>query len=126
LLVPTAVVVLSNPRSSSDETFGRLFNALATAYDYRRAGDDVVILFQGAGTRWVAALEEPDHPAHALFEAVRDTVAGVSNACANVFGATDDAVSADVPLLDDNPVPGTSGLPSLRNLIGTGHTVLTF
>ena len=32
----------------------------------------------------------------------------------------------DVPLLDDNPVPGTSGLPSLRKLIGTGHTVLTF
>ena len=71
-------------------------------------------------------LEQPDHPAHALFEAVRDTVAGVSSACANVFGATDAALSADVPLLDDNPVPGTSGLPSLRKLIGTGHTVLTF
>ncbi len=56
---------------------------------------------------------------------VRDTVAGVSSACANVFGATDAAARGDMPLLDDNPVPGTSGLPSLRKLIGTGHTVLT-
>jgi hypothetical protein len=123
--VPTAIVVLSDPTSSSDEAFGRVFNALATAYDHRQAGDDVVMLFQGAGTRWVEQLEKPDHPAHALFEAVRDTIA-VSSACANVFGATDGAVGAGVPLLDDNPVPGTSGLPSLRKLIGTGHTVLTF
>ena len=117
--MPTAIVVLSDPRSSSDEAFGRLFNALATAYDYQQAGDDVVVLFQGAGTRWIAELQQPQHPAHALFEAVRDTVAGV-------FGATDAAVHADVPLLDDNPVPGTSGLPSLRKLVGTGHMVLTF
>jgi hypothetical protein len=123
--VPTAIVVLSDPTSSSDEAFGRVFNALATAYDHRQAGDDVVMLFQGAGTRWVEQLEKTDHPAHALFEAVRDTIA-VSSACANVFGATDGAVGAGVPLLDDNPVPGTSGLPSLRKLIGTGHTVLTF
>ena len=124
--MPTAIVVLSDPSSSSDEAFGRVFNALATAYEYRQAGDEVVMLFQGAGTRWVGELEQPDHPAHALFEAVRDTVAGVSSACANVFGATDAALSADVPLLDDNPVPGTTGLPSLRKLIGTGYTVLTF
>jgi hypothetical protein len=123
--VPTAIVVLSDPTSSSDEAFGRVFNALATAYDHRQAGDDVVMLFQGAGTRWVEQLEKADHAAHALFEAVRDTIA-VSSACANVFGATDGAVGAGVPLLDDNPVPGTSGLPSLRKLIGTGHTVLTF
>jgi DsrE/DsrF-like family len=124
--VPVAIVVLSDPSSSSDEAFGRVFNALATAYDYRQAGDDVVMRFQGAGTRWVGELEQPDHPAHALFEAVRDTVGGVSSACANAFGATDEALSADVPLLDDNPVPSTSGLPSLRKLIGTVHTVLTF
>jgi len=40
--VPTAIVVLSDPTSSSDEGFGRVFNALVTAYDHRQAGDDVV------------------------------------------------------------------------------------
>lgn len=124
--MPTAIVVLSDPASSPDEAFGRVFNALATAYDHQQAGDDVVMLFQGAGTRWVEQLEKADHPAHALFEAVRDTIAGVSSACATAFGATNGAVEAGVTLLDDNPVPGTSGLPSLRKLIGTGHTVLTF
>lgn len=124
--MPTAIVVLSDPSSSSDEAFGRVFNALATAYDHHRAGDDVTMLFQGAGTRWVAELQQPDHPAHQLFEAVRETVAGVSSACATAFGAADDAAAAGLPLLDDNRVPGTSGLPSLRDLIAAGQTVLIF
>jgi hypothetical protein len=124
--MPTAIVVLSDPRSGSDDAFGRVVNALALAYEYRQAGDEVTVLFQGAGTRWIGELTRTDHPAHALFEAVRDTVAGVSGGCAAAFGATDDAVGAGFELLTDNPVPGTPGLPSLRKLIGNGHTAVTF
>lgn len=124
--MPTAIVVLSDPQSGSDEALGRVFNALATAYEYKQAGDEVTVLFQGAGSRWVGALDQQDHPAHALFESVRDTVAGVSSGCADAFGAATDAVDAGWQLINDNPVPGTSGLPSLRKLIGCGHTILTF
>jgi hypothetical protein len=53
-------------------------------------------------------------------------VAGVSCGCADVFGAADDATTAGLALIKDNPVPGTGGLPSLRNLLADGHTVLTF
>jgi hypothetical protein len=35
-------------------------------------------------------------------------------------------LDAGIQLLNDNPVPGTNGLPSLRKLIGSGHTVPTF
>ena len=70
IAMPIAIVVLSDPQSGSDEALGRVFNALAAAYDYKHAGDEVTLLFQGAGTRWVGALEQHDHPAHALFEAV--------------------------------------------------------
>jgi len=34
-----------------------------------------VTLFQGAGTRWIGELTKADHPAHELFEAIKDTVA---------------------------------------------------
>ena len=121
----TAIVVLSDP-AGGEEALGRLFNALAAAHDLRQRQHDVEILFQGAGTRWTAHLLRPDHPAHALYTAVADRVAGVSSACADVFGARADAESNGFRLLGDNALPGTSGLPSLARYVGEGYTVLTF
>lgn len=121
-----AIIVLSDPRSGSEEALGRVFNALAAAHDFKAQGDQVTLRFQGAGTRWIGQLSKADHPAHDLFEAVKDTVAGVSCGCADVFGATDDAEKSGFDLIKDNPIPGTSGLASLRKLALEGYTVLTF
>lgn len=121
-----AIVIFSDPKSGTEEALGRLFNALASAYDFKQNGDDVTLLFQGAGTRWIGEVSKVEHPAHDLFEAIKDTVAGVSCGCADVFGATEDAVKSGFDLIKDNAVPGTTGLPSLRNLIADGYKVLTF
>ncbi len=121
-----AIILLSDPKSGSEEALGRLFNALAAAYDFKQHGDDVTVLFQGAGTRWIGELAQAEHPAHALFEEVQDKVAGVSCGCADVFGGTEDAEKSGFDLIKDNPVPGTSGLPSLKKLVGDGYSVLTF
>jgi hypothetical protein len=121
-----AILVLSDPASGSEEALGRVFNALAAAHDFKERGDEVTVLFQGAGTRWVRHLVELDHPAHGLYAAVADRVAGVSRGCADVFGAADDAGAVGVPLLADNAVPGTAGLASLRNLVADGYSILTF
>ncbi len=121
-----AIVVLSDPKSGSEESLGRVFNALASAYDFKQRGDDVTVLFQGAGTRWVSEVSKSDHPAHDLFEAVKDKVAGVSCACADVFGASEEVAKTGFDLITDNAVPGTSGLPSLGQLAADGYTVLTF
>ena len=85
----SAIVVLSDPKNGED-ALGRVFNALATAYDHQQAGDDVTILFQGAGTRWIGELNQSNHPVHELFNAVKDNIAGVSCGCAEVFGATEE------------------------------------
>jgi hypothetical protein len=121
-----AIMVLSDPKSGSEEALGRVFNALASAYDFKRRGTPVQVLFQGAGTRWVAELSKTDHPAHRLFQEVRDTVAGVSCACADVFGAATAVESQGFDLIKDNMVPGTTGLPSVGKLLTDGYTVLTF
>ncbi len=121
-----AIIILSDPKSGSEEALGRVFNALAAAYDFKQHGDEVTVLFQGAGTRWVGELGKAEHPAHALFEEIQDKVAGVSCGCAEVFGATEDAEKSGFDLIKDNPVPGTSGLPSLKKLVGDGYSVLTF
>ena len=121
-----AIIILSDPKSGSEEALGRVFNALAAAYDFKEQGDEVTVRFQGAGTRWIAELSKAEHPAHDLFEAVKDTVAGVSCGCADVFGANEEAEKSGFELIKDNPVPGTSGLASLRKLATDGYTVLTF
>jgi hypothetical protein len=121
-----AIVVLSDPKSGSEESLGRLFNALASAYDFKQHGDNVTLLFQGTGTRWIGEITKPDHPAYEMFEAVKDKVAGVSSGCAEVFGATEEAEKSGFNLLKDNLAPSTNGLPSLQKLIAKGYVVLTF
>ena len=111
----TAIIVLSDPKGGSEEALGRVFNALASAYEFKNNGDEVTILFQGAGS-----------PAHGLFEAVKDKVAGVSAGCAAVFGATEEVEQHGFHLIKDSAVPGTPGLPSLRSLLVQGYTILTF
>jgi hypothetical protein len=122
----TAVIVYSDPKNGSEESLGRVFNALAATYDFKQQGDEVTLLFQGAGTRWVGELSQKDHPAHELYESVRDKVAGVSCGCAAVFGATAEVEKQGLELIKDNAVPGTTGLPSLRKLVSDGYTILNF
>ena len=122
----SAIIIMSDPKSGGEDALGRLFNGLATAYDFKTNNDDVTILFQGAGTRWAAEVTKEDHPVHALYKAVEDKVAGVSCGCADVFGASEDAVKNGFDLIKNNPVPGTSGLPSLQKLAADGYNVMTF
>lgn len=103
-----------------------VFNGLAAAYEFRSQGDDVSIQFQGAGTRWLGVLAKPEHPAHELFQQVKDTVVGASCGCADVFGSAEEVRQSGFDLIKDSPVPGTSGLLSLRRLVLEGTTVLTF
>ena len=121
-----AIVILSDPKSGSEEALGRVFNALAAAYDFQQNGAEVTVLFQGAGTRWLAELTKAQHPAYELFNMVKDNIKGASCGCAAVFDATQDVQSAGFDLIKNNPVPGTPGLPSLRALLGEGYSVLVF
>lgn len=121
-----AIVVLSDPKNGGDEALGRVFNALAAAYDFKERGHAVQILFQGAGTRWAGQLVRADHPAHALYMAVEDKVAGASSGCSDVFGARAEVEESGLRLISDTAIPGTSGLPSLAGLASEGYTILTF
>ena len=118
----TAIVMLSDPKEGSDESLGRLFNGLAAAFDYKTAGKEVAIVFQGTATRWPEVLQHEDHPAHEFFKAVEDKILGISCACTDAFGAN----PLGLKLIKDNPVIQTTGLPSLSNLQDQGFSVLTF
>ena len=120
----TTIIVLSDP-NGGEEALGRVFNALAAAYDFKQHQRPVQIVFQGAGTRWPGVLSSVDHPAHALFKSVEDTVYGASAACATAFGALADVERTGLRLVANNAVPNTAGLPSLVAFAADGP-ILTF
>ena len=122
----TAIVILSDPKSGAEEALGRVFNALALAAESKQKGDEVAVVFNGPGTRWPAELTKLTHPAHALYQSVRDVVQGASCACAEVFGATESVKSCGVASVNDNALPGTAGLLSLRRYLADGWSVVVF
>lgn len=121
----TAIIVISDPKAG-EEALARVFNALGLAADCQRAGDQVELAFIGTGTRWPAALTQPTHPAHDLYQAVREVVTGGSCGCAAVFGATDGLKACGVESKKDNPIAGTPGLLSLRRYLADGWHLIMF
>lgn len=118
----TAIVVLSEPQAGSDEALGRVFNAMAAAYEFNQSGEDVRIVFQGAGTRWPKELQKVDHPGNKLYKEIEGLIDGISAGCANVFGAE----ASGLDLLTDYKLPGTNGVASYLKLHQEGYSILNF
>lgn len=122
----TAIVIMSDPQSGTDEALGRLLNALAFAHESRAADDEVEIVFKGAGTRWPGELAKLGHPAHERYQSVRESVKGASLGCATKYGAREDVAASGVALLADTPLPGTAGIAGLRAYYNDGWNVVVF
>lgn len=103
------------------EGLGRVVNALTTAKEFKEAGDKAVVIFDGAGTKWIPELSREDHKYHGLFEDVRDVVGGACSYCAGAYGVKDQVEEIGVRLLEDY-----EGHPSLRSLVNDGYAVVTF
>ncbi len=125
LKMKIAIIILSDPKAG-EEALGRAFNALALAEEALRSGDEVEVLFNGAGTRWPEELTKVTHPANGLYNAVREVVKGASCGCAAVFGATKGLEACGLPLLKDKSLAGTPGLANLRRYLAEGWQTLIF
>ncbi|MDR9391193.1 MAG: DsrE family protein [Trueperaceae bacterium] len=113
------VQVLADVETHGD--LGRVVNAMEVVKEAKQAGDDVVLSFDGAGTRWVGTLDDPEHPRHALWADVKDRVAGACSYCATAFGASEAIEGAGVALVD-----AFEGHPSVRGYLADGYRVLTY
>jgi hypothetical protein len=122
----TAIIIYSDPKSGSEEALGRLFNAMFLAYELQEKSQEVALIFQGAGTRWPTELVKADHPAHALYEAVKGTIAGICGGCADVFGATEDAKKTGLKLDYEKAIPGTTGILDISTYLDRGYNLVTF
>lgn len=114
-----SVIVLADTGSHAD--MGRVTNAMELVKEAKEAGDEVELVFDGAGVKWAAALADSDHKLHELYEAVADHVAGACEFCAGAFEVRDEVQEADVPFLSE-----FEGHPSLRGRIADGYQIVTF
>ena len=118
--MPKAVLVVFAD-TEGHENLGRVVNAMTIAKEFKDAGDEVALVFDGGGTTWIPALASPDHRAHGLFQSVRDVVAGACSYCSDAFGVREGVEAAGVALLDDY-----KRHPSIRTYVAAGFDVLTF
>lgn len=114
-----AIVVLAG--TETHEGLARVVNALEAAKELKEGGDDVRVLFDGAGTAWIPELAKEEHRAHRLYAAVADRIAGVCAYCAAAFGVKDAVAARGVHLASEY-----EGHPSVRRLVQDGYQVITF
>jgi hypothetical protein len=114
-----AIVVLAD--TETHEGLGRVVNALEAVKEFKEGHDDVQLIFDGAGPKWIPELEKPDHRAHGLYVTVKDRIAGACDFCAGAFGVKEKVVACGVKLTGEY-----DGHPSFRKLVAQGYQVITF
>lgn len=113
-----AIVILAG--TEGKEALGRTVNALLAARECRDAGDEVKIIFDGAGVQSAAAFAADDHPYHQLLADVKGDIAGVCDYCAGAFQVKD-KIPDWMPAAKE-----FDGHPSFRTLLVEDWKVLTF
>ena len=100
---------------------GRVFNALIMAKELKEAGHIVNIIFDGAGTEWLAKLQMEDNKMHALYIELKDNIVGGCDFCAVAFNVKDILKEKDIPLSSD-----FMGHTSFKKYIEEDYKIITF
>ena len=113
-----ALVIFSNLEGAGNAA---VYRALGTAKEFKDAGDDVKIVFDGSGVEAAAAVSQEGNQLNGAYKPVADTVLGACGFCVKAHKVADEIEAAGIPLLTDN-----HGHASLRNLVVDGYQVITF
>ena len=117
-MTKVAILVLEGTESASG--LGRVVNAMEAVKEFIEAGDEVELIFDGAGTQWIPELEDTDHKYHDVYAAVRGEVS-VCDYCVSAFQVDDVVDDVGLERRDEY-----EGHPSIRSLVADGYDVITF
>ena len=118
-MIKVAFIVLAD--TQTPEGLGRVVNAMMAVKEFQEANEKVKLIFDGAGTRWISTLSDPEHQYHELFNAVKDRIEGVCKYCAHAFQVEKEVESSHLPFSEDY-----EGHPSFRQLMVEGYQIITF
>ncbi|MDJ0338761.1 sulfur reduction protein DsrE [Cryobacterium sp. PH31-O1] len=112
-----AVVIYEPLKSDS----ARVYRGLKTALEFKQAGDDVVVVFDGSGVESLAAISDAAHQMNPLTVALQENILGACGFCAKSHGVAEPIETGGWPLLTEN-----KGEASIRNLVVDGYQILNF
>lgn len=118
-MAKVSVVILAGTEQHSD--LARVLNALELTKEAKEAGDEVELVFDGAGVSWIPELENPEHKLHKVYTSVKDRVAGACEFCVNAFDVKEAVRGSGIRLMSEY-----EGHPSLRQRVANGYEVITF
>lgn len=113
-----AVVIYSKLEGAGKSA---VYRAMMFVDELRRHGDDVTLVFDGAGTTALAEMLAPAHDLHRVWTQAAPALRGACRYCAKSYGVLEALEAAQVPMLGDD-----RGHASLRNLLLEGRQVITF
>lgn len=113
-----ALVIYSKLEGSGTSA---IYRAMMFAQELKQAGDDVCIIFDGAGSTAAAELSNPAHDLHELYMNIRPLIRGVCDFCAKYYKVIDLVEGDGLPLLLDD-----RGHASLRALLVEGRQIITY
>jgi len=118
-MAKAAVVILAGNESHAD--YGRMANALEAAKEFAETdGDELELIFDGAGVQWISELEDTESDYHELYQAVRGDAA-VCDYCASAFNVQEAVSEAGLTVLNEY-----DGHPSIRSLVDDDYEIITF
>lgn len=112
-----AIIVYTDTESA--EGIGRVMNALETAKEFKEHDEDVRLIFDGAGTKWIPELEDESHRLHPLYRTVKPETQ-VCDYCAEEFHIIDEVENHGLEIIDEY-----EGHPSVRSMVDDGYEVIT-
>ncbi len=104
-----------------DSDASRVYRGLKTALEFKQAGDDVTVVFDGSGVETLAAITAPAHKMNPLAVALKDNIRGACGFCVTSHGVSDAVALGGWDLLTDY-----KGEVSIRNLVIEGYQILSF
>ncbi|CAN5310188.1 hypothetical protein BH23BAC1_BH23BAC1_48320 [soil metagenome] len=113
-----AIIIFADSESHAD--LGRMSNAISIANEFNEAGDQAILLFDGAGVTWPGKLAEENHPLHKSFQKVKPHILGACAFCSKAFKAVEGVKKAEIPFLEDY-----KGHPSVHSLVKDDYQIIT-
>lgn len=117
-MLKVAIVIYSKLEGAGKSA---VYRALMFADELLQNGDDVTIVFDGAGSSALAALLDPTSDLHRVWLRASPALRGACSYCAKSYGVKETLEAASVPLLVDD-----KNHASLRNLLLEGRQIITF
>ncbi len=117
-MTKVAIVIYSKLEGAGKSA---VYRALMFADELMRGGDDVTIVFDGAGSTALADVLDPANSLHRTWLKAAPALRGVCAYCAKSYGVHEALTSAGIPMLTED-----KGHASLRGLLLEGRQIITF